>query len=300
MTDIAQVEARHASNRELAHMQNRGWFPSLPTLAAKFVCTTLGHLRKMARAVAPMFDRRPETEQQQVVATDAKAAKAAKRAKSTKSITTDTTKQSSSGGGTWRAFVHEMSKGKKFNAETLASFGEQFRALTPEEKEPYVVAGKAATLAAQHGFASFGQTPRSKPVDHFSVHGKLVESVADIPAPGTALPSGAIVAANSDWDLHLATMYAGSSSFDDQYSRVKDLANAERKSSLKRSDLSKGQLLELQTYAGSASDDPFVQDILGQNMTETGAGFLRCGQRKNFVSFDWVAPISKAVQARND
>ena len=300
VTDIAQVEARHASNRELAHMQNRGWFPSLPTLAAKFVCTTLGHLRKMVRAVSPMFDQHFESQPEQHAldgaGTKTQTGGHAHDRKKLKPGQTAAKKRTA--GGAWRAFCHQMCGGEKFSAQTMAKLGEQFRALTPEQKEQYAIAGRAATLAAQHGFSAFGQAPRKKAADKFSVHEKLVERLSDFPAPGTQLPSGAIVAANSDWDLQLASMRYGPDSFDEQYNKVKDLANMERKTRLQETELTKERLLELQEFAGCASADPFVQNLMGKNMTETGTGFLLSGQRANFVSFDWIAPISKAVKAR--
>ena len=44
-TDIAALEARHASNREMSLLRSRGWWPSVQTLSAKFIGRTFQALR---------------------------------------------------------------------------------------------------------------------------------------------------------------------------------------------------------------------------------------------------------------
>ena len=59
------------------------------------------------------------------------------------------------GGGGWRAYVHEKLRGKKATAEDFKEAGRQYRSLTAEEKEHYLMLGTAATTARKEGRVSF-------------------------------------------------------------------------------------------------------------------------------------------------
>lgn len=290
--DIASVEAKHASNREVSLLRSRGWFASLQTLSAKFIGKTLGAALSRAR------DMFKEAVGVGVAAVDPSPATAEPPPQSQNPHK----KPKRGGGGAFRAFCSERGKGKKFDAATLSTLGEQYRNLSPQEREFYTRVGEAASRAHRAGFSSFGNrstTSRNQRKDLLGQHLNLMDDLSERPLPGDFLASGAIVAGNSDWDLEISTLYRGSGSFQAGYEHVKALAKAERELKLQQQELSKYGKDAVLIYEGSACEDPFVDEISSQtySMTETSDGFLRGSSNlSSLVSFDWSAPISSAIQ----
>ncbi len=289
VTDIAPVEARHASNREMAQMQTRGWFPSLHTLSAKFISSTVGHLQTMAENARQAFN--------------GTGTAGGKRQKQKDNAGTETQKaararKGGGGGGAFRAFCSAKSGGVKFTAETLRKLGEQYRSLSEEEKDFYRRVGAAATISHKEGFSSFTKRTRTKTQDPLEVHAALCENSDNAPLPGLQLPNGAIVAANTDWDLQVAITYTGSDSFTAQYQVVKDMAHQERKVRMAQVELTSEETMELQRFEGSSVEDSFMKELMNQNMDEAANGFLRTSASGGrFISFQWIPPISRAVKA---
>ncbi len=74
---------------------------------------------------------------------------------------------SGGGGGAFRAFLHCVLAGTKFNKENLKAAARQYRQLSDEEMAYYRNLGTGATVAWQHGFNSFGERIRErKPISH--------------------------------------------------------------------------------------------------------------------------------------
>ena len=290
VTDIAPIEARHASTREMAQMQSRGWFPSLHTLSAKFISSTLGHLQTMAENARQAFNG------------SGTAGDKRQKQKDNANAGTETQKKTRArkggGGGAFRAFCSAKSEGAKFTAEVLRKLGEKYRSLSEEEKDFYRKVGAAATISHKEGFSSFTKRAKTKTQDPLEIHAALSENSETAPLPGLQLPNGAIVAANTDWDLQVAITYTGSDSFTAQYQVVKDRAHQERKARMKQLELTLEETMELQQFEGSSVEDPFMKELTNKNMDEAANGFLRTSASGGrFISFQWIPPIARAAKA---
>ena len=123
---------------------------------------------------------------------------------SSKSAKTKVSKRGS--GGAWRAFVHCHTTQEKWGADTLSQLGERYRNLTQEEKEPYRVMGKSATMNRHLGVASFpvwssragrsrfGHCKEDRDVEDSHVL-KFAEQIYQLPSVG------ALAQASSDDDV---------------------------------------------------------------------------------------------------
>ncbi len=69
---------------------------------------------------------------------------------------------SGGGGGPFRAFLHCVLAGTKFNKENLKAAARMYHQLSEEEKSYYRQIGAGATVAWQHGFKSFGERQRGR------------------------------------------------------------------------------------------------------------------------------------------
>lgn len=202
--DIAEIEATHSSNREATVLRTRGWFTSLETLSAKFVTKVVGKCAGTLGMKTDKTDQRPSCEPK------------------TKIVR---------GGGAWRAFCHEKFRGARFDKNTVSAAAEEYRRLPPEEKQKYDLAGIAAVRAKRSGLPSFA--PHSSTAS--AAAPALFEHINDIPGPGETTESGAIVAADSDFNLALLTTYRGNGFFNEKYQHVKQLVLREQK--LKKGEL---------------------------------------------------------------
>ena len=197
-TDIAPIEARHASNREVSLMRGRGWLPSLQTLSAKFIC----------RSFAAMNSLRDLFHQGQQQRDRAEAKQADRR--------TRRRRRRGAGGGPWRAFCHDRCAGVRFTASAMSKLAEEYRQLSVEDKQRYVEAGRLATEAHKAGHRSFPENfarPRQLPQ-------QLYLHPAERPQPGDVTDGGAIVAADDDHETALQFLYQGPDCFQNGWQKV--------------------------------------------------------------------------------
>lgn len=273
VTDIAPVEAKHA------------WHPSLQTLTAKFVSGTVGRFTCFAQKAFSLVKKEGGTVEDTCHQANRKTSQSIPKQKK------------SGGGGAYRAFCSYHSKGK-FSAETLHELGKAYRGLSPEDKAYWQSVGEAATRAHKAGFKAFGTNARahSGAPDLLDCHSALSERPADIPLPGTETSTGAIIAADSSWELQMAHMYFGTDSFSLQYQKVKDIATEERRKHLQELELSKEEEKQLLIYEGSAMEEDFVQQLAEHQ--ETAGSFLRVASRlKSLLCLEWFVPVAYGVKA---
>lgn len=271
--DIAEIEATHSSNREATMLRTRGWFTSLETLSAKFVTKVVGKFTGTLGA-----GKKPDKTDQKESSCKPKIVR---------------------GGGAWRAFCHEKFRGVKFDKDTISAIAEEYRRLTPEEKQRYDLAGLAAVRAKRSGFSSF---PRHSSVDS-GAEPALFEHIDDIPGPGETTESGAIVAADSDFNLALLTTYRGNGYFNEKYQHVKQLAHRERK--LRKDyelDLCAEEVEEfasLEESTRSSAHLPQQAAANGHQQMSNGfkvrSFFTTC--ETTFVGVEWFPPVARATKA---
>lgn len=275
------MEAKHASNREVALLRSKGWFTSLTTLSCSFIGSTLGKLlaKSTTTTLGPGTAAADTVKQSQKVVP----------------------KKRSGGGGGWRAFCRHRANGQKFTAHLLGQFGEEWRALGPQERAFYEQVGQAATRAHKAGYSSF---PRERSQQQSRISDQLNNSNLVNVQPqlrvGDVLANGAIVAGHADWELPPYQMGFDGDSFQLQYNYVKNLAKEERDAHVKQLQLTTAENQALRVYEESSQEDPFIKNMIAQNITETASGFSRVGSViSSLVCFEWAPPISKAVQAGN-
>ena len=203
-TDIAAIEARHASNREMSLMRARGWLPSLQTLTSKFICRTVRAMKELLLIVRPSPERKADS---------GSARKGKKRDKR--------------GGGAWHAFMHESFSGgrkigRRFDKTLMSEMSDAYHALSPAEMARYEEAGIAARRAHLSGYCAFGKKPPAMPSASAP---KLYLHAGDVPAPGDETASGAIVAASDAQGLELAFQYQGPDAFLAGWEQARQLSN---------------------------------------------------------------------------
>ena len=201
-TDIAKVEARHSSNREVTFARARGWEVDMSDLNAKFVC------RQFA-------SKKPKKKGR---------GKPGPRPKHTK-------KRNTKGGGAWRAFIHVKHKGKKWDKDSMKLISREYRSLSPEEKAYYKEIGAAATQAHRHGFASFGQT--RKPTSGVDTGNQRTSEFLE---PGHITSTGAVVAGDIIEPDLILTEYTGQV-FEEAYEELKKKLLDEDRSNRASDDL---------------------------------------------------------------
>lgn len=184
-TDIAKVEARHSSNREVTFARARGWPVDISEMNAKFVC-------------------------RQYVSKTQKVTKERKRpGPRPKKIKRKNTK----GGGAWRAYIHHRYKGIKFSRESMRQISAEYRNLSPNEKAFYRDVGSQATESHRHGFSSFAGQRRSQTM------GSSAKTASNT-SPGDITETGAIVAADSNMPDLFLDAYGGPN-FEDAFDQAK-------------------------------------------------------------------------------
>ena len=178
--DIASIEAAHSTTREFWKLRSRGWTPSLEAVSAKF------SLRFSSLAKKDLGNK----------TCTKKGHQRTKKAKIAR------------GGGAWRAFVHDKAAGRQLNAELSRELATQYHALPEKEKELYIMAGHAATVAHQRGLKPF-------PRDRKHTAPTPTPTVRDIPQPGTTTSTGALVAL--DEHPRMEILQYGGPTFADRY-----------------------------------------------------------------------------------
>jgi len=130
--DVAQIECRHATNRDFTMLRGRGWTPSLDVVSAKFACGTFKPLDFGSR----------------------------QRKRVKKKVEKKVTRP----GGAWRAFVSaKLGGGRAWrDPSTMKELSAEYRALSGEERAHFVELGMLATVAGQHGYKPFGTRFKKK------------------------------------------------------------------------------------------------------------------------------------------
>ncbi len=184
-TDIAKVEARHSSNREVTFARARGWPVDISEMNAKFVCRQYVSKKQKVKKERQRPGPRPKK----------------KKRRNTK------------GGGAWRAFIHDKYKGIKFTKESMKQICEEYRSLSPNDKAFYRDVGSEATESHRHGFSSFAGQRRSQTMGS-SAKEFSSASTGDITA------TGALVAADANPPDLLLDVYVGPN-FEDAVDQAK-------------------------------------------------------------------------------
>jgi hypothetical protein len=146
-TDIATIEARHASTRRLVTVKGtQVRSPMLQAISADWIC------RQQVIHKADLF-----LEQQNLGTDDqTKPTKKAKIGKTQKRVK----RKRSGGGGAWRAFFHDRAKGIRPTKLCPKELSAQYAALSVEEREKYRRIGAAGTFSHKAGFRAFGKTQK--------------------------------------------------------------------------------------------------------------------------------------------
>ena len=265
--DIAPIEARRSSNREVAMMRSRGWFASLATLASSFVSRTLSSMQHSVSRDGP------------TAKTNRKGAGPEQRP----------ARRRRGGGGAWRAFVHVMSRGKQCTTSKLSSLAAEYRQLSVEEflnKE----AGEAATLAHRHGYHAFGE-PASK------------SKLSQQKQPQTqqaSLSSSAIIPAMDKGDVYTMSLRStGTDAFLQEYEEVRLNAHKELQLASASSGLSAEEMSELQKHAAQSGTEELPTVLQEKQHSGVAGSFVRFGMRMvNCIQLEWIPPIKNVVQDR--
>ena len=247
--DISAIEARHASTREFTMLRSRGWVPNLEAVGSKFAT------QRYANA---MPATKPETEQ--------KDGTRARRPRG-------------GGGGAWRAFCSDVSRGRQL--ADMESLSAQYRALSPEERSRYLEAGAAGTEAHRAGFAAFGiarrrtreNTPRA--------------------LPGTLADTGALVALDAVREQQMAP-YTGPDALEEYTAQVSLALTPDELTKQEREELSSFQ----QDVPGSAQILSTLQSELSAGIARDVFGAAPRAGAVNITGLRWTPPTATLVQAR--
>lgn len=265
-TDIAAIEARHATNREASLMRAKGWLTSLAIMSSKFIL-------HCSKKMSSMFKASSQSQSHEK-----------KRSKKKKVVR---------GGGAWRAFCHVVGRGIRFTAESMQEMAEQYRRLTPEEKEQYVLAGEAATRSHRMGFKSFGPSSHT---------GATSGSADQGLKPGDLTSDGAIVAGdfNFFFEQQLLT-YTGPDLFSESFD---DLTTALQKQKVQvdSDGLTLQQQNEVQAFQESDLSSDSSNNIVANwhrcLYIKVTSSLARIGSRmKTLDIFQYVPPVMDLAKA---
>ena len=258
--DISAIEAKHASTREFTMLRSRGWIPNLEAVGSKFCTQRFANL-----------------------ATASEERGAAKK---------PTGKPAGGGGGPWRAFISDVSAGRKF--QDASALSEQYHALSEEQFQHYQEAGEAGKLAHRAGFASFG--PRKK-------RGTDNPRLAPLLLPGDIRADGAIVAPDGPRDQQLLP-YKGPT-FEDDF----EMYNSQLSLSLEKDELTAAEREEIQRFQEDVPSSAQVvasllpaaelaQGLSRDFFPRTPLGPLGSAGSPSITGFLWRPPTGRLVQAR--
>ncbi len=251
--DIAEIESRHSQTRSFCLTNPKGWAPSLESISSKFLTRFSNHPK-----MTPDKKRR-----------FSKKASAKRRG----------------GGGAWRAFVHEQCSGKRFDGQSIRKLSEEYRAMTPAEREKYVLAGDGGRLAHKSGFKAFAKRPDSAPRPGIDVDGCFVAADAPVVAPES---HGALVPAAFEM-----TPYQGAT-FLERYEDMKgdlSLVSKQHRESLRLEDKDledSSAIVDLPAVAETESSNPLISkpQFRRTHMKTSGA-----------AGVEWSPPTFQGVQA---
>lgn len=273
--DIAAIEARHSSNREVTLLRSRGWAPSLSSLSSRLICHTLQTLSSYWQDKDDKYDKDKDQDKDH----NKKSGKSGK------------TKRG--GGGAWQAFVHENSSGTQFDSSSMAILAEKYRRLTPSEKARYQEAGQAATLAAKFGIKAYGsRKPKRK-----AIHEPPLQPLMPGESALSTSSSGAITAAASGFKVDDLMTYTGADLFMEQYDEVCESSIQEYRASMRQERLSQEETAALRRLAGGTGTTSMVSYWKKQGRHALISTLFKVGQfAKRFLSFQWVPPARDLVQ----
>ena len=173
----------------------------------------------------------------------------------------------------------------KFDIQTIAQLSAEYRALSSEEKERYVAAGQAASLAHKTGFKAFGKR-RAAPA----------ANVAEVAAlPGASSSSGALIAMDAPSGLDLAVQYHGQDTFANRYEHVlEDLRLARGESELA---LSEAERVALQKVSNEAGAEPLVQEAEQRGHNRIAGSFCKfAANLQGLVMLRWLSPVMSLLR----
>ena len=270
--DIAQIEARHSSNREISMMRARGWWPSLKAIAAVFIARTVARMSSSSASSS----------------NDDGASPASSSRKK---------KPRRGGGGAYRAFVSAMLRGTSggVSAARLSEVAQQFRNLTESEKQFYEEVGEAATRAHAAGHEAFGAGGRGRG------ERRAPDALFDVPAAGDVRPDGVIVAADEALAFQQLQHYQGADTFGDRYLEQRRVVLADMKSQTKAlAAKQEREQMVLAQAAGKSADDAFVGALASAGHEASAQACVSVGSGRcvpHLTSLQWRAPVASWVKA---
>lgn len=269
--DIASVEAKHSSNREMTLLNNRGWLPSLQFLTSKFVCKYVGQLSERFK-----FVFKPDSG-------DFANTNSKEKKRQNQTARSNMSKKRPGGGGAWRAFCHANAQGQQFTVASLQKLSQEYMKLSVEEKQKYVEAGAAAVLARKHGHESFEKVDKRRVEKH--------------PCVGDVTPSGAIVAADRKSDLELLVQYEGKDTFLDGYEKLKLMLKKERGTDVDNA-LSDKEEERLAKFEASTEGVGAVSKLQELGQDKAASTIQMTGSNtKELISLEWFPPVASICQA---
>ena len=287
--DIARIEARHSSNREITMLCSRGWFVNLATRCTTFVSWTVSRLWRSCADVCSAAPEKPSRE---------KAGPAKRRAGKE-----HCQKKRRGGGGALRAFIHHRfqdlpSGQRKFTVSMMSELADEYRVLPPDQKQMFQRAGLAAAAAHRQGFRSFSKLPRSEPSSqrpHLGLADSQQEDAGQ--RPGDVTESGAIVATSAEMEVVNSLRYRGEGRFQQDFQEISEQVRADKHPD--QDELSQEEQLALRALQATCHSEPLVAGMDENQHTELSRGFVR---RKSctlgLIPFHWFPPVQSVVQAQ--
>lgn len=277
--DISSVEAKHATNREMAMLKNRGWVESLQCISAKYISKCVGQLSARFKVV---FGRAFETK-------PTPPPTASETNPSQKK-----TRSKAGGGGAWRAFCHFKSQNIKFTVQGLQALSDEYRKLPASEKQKYVESGKAAALARKAGFASYPKAPKQRNSSKLSTGPK---ARARELLPGDSTSSGAIVGVDAATAMQMRMLYEGKDSFMEGYELIK-------RSKIAPHDvegdapLTKEEETQVARFEADTKSTWTVSHLHNSGFSRSADSFQHSGEKlRSFLSLEWFPPVASICQA---
>lgn len=259
-TDIAKIECRHSSNRDLTMLRGSGWTPSLSVISAKFACGTFksAHPKIRARVKKSVL----------------------KKAKCKRP------------GGAWRAFLSCKLRSQRWNEDpqfggqqlTMKELANEYHSLSVEEKTFFVEMGQLATIAGRHGFKPFGVRSRAR---------RPRALLPDTIEPGTVTKTGAIALGDRDPDLALAewTGQPFATIYDD-FQKQLLVARAESRPIPQPEDDDHKPPPSLSNMIDRSACHAHAKAFVS-----SATSFQRCEQTYKLHSVKWKAPVEEFSQA---
>ncbi len=273
--DIAGIEARHATNREISHMYGKGWLPSLQTLSARFISHTVSGLTSLFKTLGI---KQTQKKKRDIPSDKSKPPPKKKR-----------------GGGAWRAFVHFHCQGNRFSGERISELAEQYHNLSQEEFDFFADVGEKAVEAHREGFLPFAKD-RLPHCHNQSEQSNLYAHPQQFPRVGDVTDSGAIIASSAELQPHLQLMYFGEDQFLEGYQKLKKQVNKEAKDL--STDCTQQEENDLQHFSEQTGTSSILEWMKQGQHSEATKIFGQVGSRlPNLFAADWFPSVLSATKA---